>query len=41
MSAAGGLVKMVENAAKIGVNTFQFFTRNPRGSSYRTPDRCV
>lgn len=31
LSAAGGYVRMAEEALSIGANTFQFFTRNPRG----------
>ncbi len=31
LSSAGGFKKMIEDAISIGANTFQFFTRNPRG----------
>ncbi|MBO7611259.1 MAG: deoxyribonuclease IV [Elusimicrobia bacterium] len=31
LSAADGYVAMVKQAIEIGANTFQFFTRNPRG----------
>lgn len=33
LSAAKGFLEMGKNAVKIGANTFQFFTRNPRGGS--------
>ena len=29
--AAGGYTAMVERALSIGADTFQYFTRNPRG----------
>lgn len=32
LSSSGGFYKMGETALKIGADTFQFFTRNPRGS---------
>ena len=38
LSSAGGFLKMGKTAAKIGANTFQFFTRNPRGSRAREID---
>lgn len=38
LSAAKGFLRMGEDALKIGANTFQFFTRNPRGSKARKPD---
>lgn len=31
MSSSGGYLAMGESAAKLGANTFAFFTRNPRG----------
>ena len=31
LSSSGGFYKMGETALKIGADTFQFFTRNPRG----------
>ena len=31
LSVSGGYTKMGETALSIGANTFQFFTRNPRG----------
>ena len=31
LSSAGGFKKMIEDAISIGANTFQIFTRNPRG----------
>ncbi len=33
LSIEGGYVKMAERALSIGANTFQFFTKNPRGRS--------
>lgn len=38
LSVAGGFGKMGENALSIGADTFQFFTRNPRGGSVRAVD---
>lgn len=38
MSIADGIAKAAENAGKMGANTMQIFSRNPRGSSYRTYD---
>lgn len=38
LSVAGGFRKMGENALSIGANTFQFFTRNPRGGAVRAAD---
>ena len=38
MSIAKGLDKAAENAAGMGANTMQIFSRNPRGSSFKTPD---
>ena len=35
ISTAKGLHKAAETAVSIGANTFQFFSRNPRGSAYR------
>lgn len=32
LSAAKGYVHMGKDALSIGANTFQFFTRNPRGA---------
>lgn len=37
MSIAGGLVKTAEATRKIGADTMQIFSRNPRGSGYRDP----
>ena len=31
--AAGGYTAMVERALSIGADTFQYFTRNPRGGA--------
>jgi deoxyribonuclease-4 len=36
MSIAGGLKKTAENVVKMEANTMQIFSRNPRGSSYKT-----
>ena len=36
MSIAGGLVKTAENVVKMNADTMQIFSRNPRGSSYKT-----
>ena len=38
LSAAKGLAPMARDALSIGANTFQFFTRNPRGGGARAPD---
>jgi deoxyribonuclease-4 len=38
ISTAGGYKKAAENVAAMGANTFQFFSRNPRGSSFRPYD---
>ena len=38
LSVAGGFRKMGENAMSIGADTFQFFTRNPRGGAVRAAD---
>lgn len=35
MSIAKGLDKAAENAAGMGADTMQIFSRNPRGSSYK------
>ena len=35
LSASKGYLKMAEDAISIGANTFQFFTRNPRGGRAR------
>ena len=39
LSATGGNLKMVKTALEIGANTFDFFTRNPRGSKAKPEDR--
>lgn len=36
MSIAGGLVKAAENVVNMKANTMQIFSRNPRGSNYKT-----
>lgn len=38
LSASGGYLKMGKEALKIGANTFQFFTRNPRGGAAKAID---
>lgn len=38
LSVAGGYRKMGEDALSIGADTFQFFTRNPRGGNVKTPN---
>lgn len=37
LSVSGGYKKMGKTALSIGANTFQFFTRNPRGGSFKPP----
>jgi len=38
LSASKGYLEMAKNAKKIGANTFQFFTRNPRGGAAKEID---
>ena len=38
ISVADGFAAMGRAALSIGANTFQYFTRNPRGSRSKTPD---
>lgn len=38
LSSSKGYLAMGETATKIGANTFQFFTRNPRGGSVKALD---
>ena len=38
LSSSGGFLKMGKTAVEIGANTFQFFTRNPRGSRAKELD---
>lgn len=38
LSSAGGFVKMGRDALSIGADTFQFFTRNPRGGKAKAQD---
>lgn len=38
LSASAGYVHMLEEALSIGANTFQFFTRNPRGGKAKDID---
>ena len=37
LSVSGGYRHMAEEAISIGANTFQYFTRNPRGSASKDP----
>lgn len=39
LSCKDGYLKMAENAVSVGANTFQFFTRNPRGSHEKSVDQ--
>lgn len=39
LSASKGFVNMLETAQSIGANTFQFFTRNPRGGAAKPIDK--
>ena len=38
LSASGGYRKMAQDALSIGADTFQFFTRNPRGGTAKALD---
>ena len=38
LSASDGFLAMGKTALSIGANTFQFFTRNPRGSKAKAID---
>ena len=38
LSSAKGYLKMAQDAASIDGNTFQFFTRNPRGGKAKAID---
>ena len=38
LSASKGFLAMGKTAVSIGANTFQFFTRNPRGGSAKPID---
>ena len=38
LSSTGGFVKMVKEMDSIGANTFQYFSRNPRGSQKKKDD---
>ena len=38
LSASKGYTAMLKQAVEIGANTFQFFTRNPRGGSAKAID---
>ena len=37
LSVSGGYEKMGKTALSVGANTFQFFTRNPRGGGIKVP----
>lgn len=39
LSSSKGYLAMGKEAVSIGANTFQFFTRNPRGSKAKAIDR--
>ena len=38
LSSSGGFLAMGKTAVDIGANTFQFFTRNPRGGAAKAID---
>lgn len=38
LSKSGGYLRMGKTALKLGANTFQYFSRNPRGGSVRAFD---
>ena len=38
VSSAGGYMAMGKRAAALGANTFNFFTRNPRGGAAKSAD---
>ena len=38
MSVAKGIAKAAEDVVKMNANTMQFFSRNPRGSSFKSYD---
>lgn len=40
LSASKGFLHMAEEAVSIGANTFQFFTRNPRGGNAKAVDEA-
>ena len=39
MSIAGGILQAAENVVRMGADTMQIFSRNPRGSGYRVYDK--
>ena len=43
LSSSGGYLNMGKTATELGANTFQFFTRNPRGGSVKKfdPEDCA
>ena len=40
MSIAGGIAQTAENVVKMGADTMQIFSRNPRGSGYRIYEKA-
>ena len=40
LSPSDGLLKMAKTASELGADTFQFFSRNPRGSKAKTLDEA-
>ena len=40
LSASGGYLAMAKESVRIGANTFQFFTRNPRGGTAKPVDEA-
>ena len=40
LSSSAGFLAMGETAVSIGANTFQFFTRNPRGGAAKPFDKA-
>ena len=40
LSASGGYMRMAKEILSIGGNTFQFFTRNPRGGTAKPVDEA-
>jgi len=40
LSPSDGLLKMAKTASELGADTFQFFSRNPRGGRAKAPDEA-
>lgn len=40
LSVSGGYEAMGKTALSVGANTFQYFTRNPRGRGFRRPEKA-